>query len=542
MSKVKKIISSIVLATYLILTFYTPVAKAQEWYYSDFFSWYERVYDPDNSEEIFGERYTAAQVEWVIFSLFAWIINHVGFKDLNWCAINLVQGGATGGLIDFFKNLATKCPQAIDDICDIATWSVFTGFDTWGICHVGDAPPNQQLASNSGTLSVLKANLFPNRDLSLISYLERTFSKLNPVQEAEAQGFGFFAGNSVINIWRFIRNFTYFLLVLAVVVMAFMIMFRVKLSPQTVITVQSAIPKIVIGLILITFSYAIAGFLIDLMYVVLGLLTTIFTSTISRDSWGVMFETFTTRNTVGLFLIYWILWLVAAIWASFEFFGLGLVNILSALLMILVFVVLAIVLIIASFKIWWMLIKNYVSILLLIIFSPIYILGGSIGFGGFGAWVKAMLSNLAVYPVIASMLVFAFFFLATPFGGGTMIPFQPSPDYVITGANAWDPPLTFGTGAIELIMVFVSLSVIMLIPKVSEIIKSAIAGRPFAYGAAIGEGLAIAGTMGLGGAQYLSSQQQSYYKNLKTPPTRREEAYNTFWNVVSAMSRGRIKR
>ena len=40
-------------------------------------------------------------------------------------------------------------------------------------------------------------------------------------------------------------------------------------------------------------------------------------------------------------------------------------------------------------------------------------------------------------------------------------------------------------------MVFVSLSVIMLIPKVAEIIKSAVSGRPFGYGAAIGEAMAI---------------------------------------------------
>jgi len=59
--------------------------------------------------------------------------------------------------------------------------------------------------------------------------------------------------------------------------MAFMIMFRVRISPQTVITVQSALPKIIFTLILITFSYAIAGFLIDLMYVVIGIFSFIVT-------------------------------------------------------------------------------------------------------------------------------------------------------------------------------------------------------------------------------------------------------------------------
>jgi len=43
-----------------------------------------------------------------------------------------------------------------------------------------------------------------------------------------------------------------------------MIMLRVKISPQAVVTVQSAIPKLITTLILVTFSYAIAGLVIDL--------------------------------------------------------------------------------------------------------------------------------------------------------------------------------------------------------------------------------------------------------------------------------------
>ncbi|KKR01292.1 MAG: hypothetical protein UT24_C0005G0001, partial [Candidatus Woesebacteria bacterium GW2011_GWB1_39_12] len=494
----KKVLLVYLTLSFLFLSVFTPTAKAQ-WYNQDFFTWYERVYDPDNPDEIFGERYTAAQVEWVIFSFFSWFINHVGVKDLNWCVINLAQGGITGGLIDFFSNLATDCPAAVDDICAIATWSAFGGFDTFGICNVlgnNNTPSNYAstipVNNNSRSSSFFNYNLFPDRGISLLTYIKTAAAKFNIIPEAQAQGFGFStAANTVVNIWRFVRNLTYFLLVIAMVVMAFMIMFRVKLSPQTVITVQSAIPKIIITLVLITFSFAIAGFLIDLMYVVLGLLATFFTSTISRDSWATMFETFTQRNTVGLFLIYWLLWIVAALWASLNFSGAIVGNLLAVILVAIIWVVLAIVLIIATFKIWWMLIKTFVSILLLIIFSPIFILGGLIGFGGFGAWLKAMISNLAVYPVVAILLVFAFFFLATPFGGGTIVPFQPDPAYVITDASAWDPPLTFGSSALELMMVFVSLSVIMLIPKVAEIIKSAVSGRPFGYGAAIGEAFAM---------------------------------------------------
>ena len=53
-------------------------------------------------------------------------------------------------------------------------------------------------------------------------------------------------------------------------------MFRMKINPQNVATFQSAIPKIVTTLILITFAYAIAGFMIDLMFVLFNLIPSVF--------------------------------------------------------------------------------------------------------------------------------------------------------------------------------------------------------------------------------------------------------------------------
>jgi hypothetical protein len=43
---------------------------------------------------------------------------------------------------------------------------------------------------------------------------------------------------------------------------------------------------------------------------------------------------------------------------------------------------------------------------------------------------------------------------------------------------------------LPILYLFVSLGIMLLIPKVAEIIKSAITGKQFAYGSAIGEGLA----------------------------------------------------
>jgi len=87
-----------------------------------------------------------------------------------------------------------------------------------------------------------------------------------------AEGVGFAAIKPFMNIWKVFRDISYMLLVLVLIAIGFMIMFRAKLNPQTVISVENSLPKIVVALLLITFSFAIAGFLIDLMYVIIILI------------------------------------------------------------------------------------------------------------------------------------------------------------------------------------------------------------------------------------------------------------------------------
>lgn len=82
-----------------------------------------------------------------------------------------------------------------------------------------------------------------------------------------AEGIGFSVIKPFANIWKIFRDFSYMLLVLILIAIGFMVMFRTKIDAQTVITVESALPRIVMSLILITFSFAIAGFMIDLMYI-----------------------------------------------------------------------------------------------------------------------------------------------------------------------------------------------------------------------------------------------------------------------------------
>lgn len=78
-----------------------------------------------------------------------------------------------------------------------------------------------------------------------------------------AQGFGFKGLEFLLPLWKGARNIVYVLSSIIFVVIGLMIILRVKISPQAVVTVQSAIPQVITTLILVTFSYAIAGLMID---------------------------------------------------------------------------------------------------------------------------------------------------------------------------------------------------------------------------------------------------------------------------------------
>jgi len=100
-----------------------------------------------------------------------------------------------------------------------------------------------------------------------------------------AEGIGFAAIKPFMNIWKVFRDISYMLLVLVLIAIGFMIMFRAKINPQTVISVENSLPKIVVALLLITFSFPIAGFLIDLTYISIGIIAVFFSNVQNPPTW-----------------------------------------------------------------------------------------------------------------------------------------------------------------------------------------------------------------------------------------------------------------
>ncbi len=134
------------------------------------------------------------------------------------------------------------------------------------------------------TTSNLIAGLYRVPPASGVYYAYDVLHRLG-VTPAYAQGVGFTGLQPILPIWKAFRNVTYILFTLVFIFMGLAIIFRFKISPQAVITIENALPKIVGALILVTFSYAIAGFMIDLMYVVIGLGIAILKPAIDQNLW-----------------------------------------------------------------------------------------------------------------------------------------------------------------------------------------------------------------------------------------------------------------
>ncbi len=506
----KKLLISLLLVSALLPTFAVRPAHAQ-WYNQDPVTWYKHVYDSSNPTEIFGERYTAAQVDWIIMSFLTWPATKFFGPESTAC---LIEGITNNNLnVDSCKAIYDKLRNAINNFKAVLS----------------------QSEPRTSTLASLVKTLNQDKPLSGITYtknIARNFHLISQVHAQTGFGYGRFQGVTQ-DVWTASRNVSYALFVLVAIIFSFMIMFRVKISPQTVIAVQSALPKLIIALILATFSFAIAGFMVDIMYVVIGILSLILdpvipnaiTNVLKENTFELLTEGFVGTGVLGFLLfdlfaypitfIFALIALPGGVFGNLFTLG-GLVLLPLALIFALIFfIILIFALGYIHIKIILLLFKTVAYILLLVMFAPIQITLGLIFPGlGFSGWLRSLASHLAVFPILGLFFSLSFIFLAYAFDealkttalGETVSLFGLDLGGAGMGfVTGWPPLLGFGGGDIgALILLGVSLTLLFLAPKTAEIIKGLITGRPLSYGMAAGEALAFG--VGLGGITGVTRQ------------------------------------
>lgn len=134
-----------------------------------------------------------------------------------------------------------------------------------------------QSGSLTAQLNSAVIAMFTNPPANTVAFIIDAGQNLGFIpKQTYAQGIGFSGLSPLLPMWKVFRNLAYVILAFILVVVGFMVMLRKKIDPKTVVTVQNALPKIIIALILITFSYALVGILIDLSYLIIFIVYQLF--------------------------------------------------------------------------------------------------------------------------------------------------------------------------------------------------------------------------------------------------------------------------
>lgn len=406
--------------------------------------------------------------------------------------------------------------------------------------------------SSMGSLIVSTINTKPASSIEYFAYAQHKFAPIPQTYAANEQSVGFRSLGSLVNLWTIFRNIAYLIFVLVIVLTGIAIMLRLKIDPKMVMTIESAIPRIIIGLLLVTFSYAIAGFLIDVMYASTYLVANVLAQVDTQAKSDAIKEidtakqkgifvdpkdeaTVRNRDTVNPGAVYNQLYnnpvqfandtlndpnqpgggiagmaikgagsvkdAVAKIfnadinkvitppidgskpcdvWNVFcgasnlinvdigKSVGNALVFLLSYGIGVIAILVLIISILVALIRLWITLILNYVYIILDVVFSPFWIVFGLIPGSSlnFSAWLRSIISNLAVYPTLVFMFLFG---------------------RIIVGIFSTTPSLTqdqfiapfIGAPANGAIGALLGIGVILLTPNVIEMVKNALKAPQF---------------------------------------------------------------
>lgn len=352
------------------------------------------------------------------------------------------------------------------------------------------------------------------------------------VPNTYAQGIGFYALQPLAPIWKMFRNVSYMILVFIIVAIGFMIMFRGQINPQMEIGITNVLPRIVMTILLITFSFAIAGFLIDFMYVVMGLGASIIATNFPGAIFADQNQQVDIMGNAG-----WLFHNVVAngdIWASGgallslvpqglqtllrtvitivtipalgalnpkvqtlikgEMFksipGVGsflgaitgtligriLFTLISGILFPLILsLIVYVTALFLFFRIFFLLLTTYIKILLSIIFSPIVLLFEAFpGRSTFGFWFKGLFFNLMTFPIVTILIMVSGLIVNIGADSG----FNYANDLIrldtwneLTNSQTlWAPPFLYSAHG-QGFTVLVGLSILFIIPDIVAFIK-----------------------------------------------------------------------
>ncbi|MBI4039487.1 hypothetical protein HY388_01505 [Candidatus Daviesbacteria bacterium] len=364
-------------------------------------------------------------------------------------------------------------------------------------------PINQPITLESqgvlGGLASLIGGLYTLPPASGVDYLANLGKELQIIPTAYAShGYrdGLRALEPVQGFWRTSRDIAYLGFVVIFVIIGLMVMLRAKIDPRTVVTIQSAIPRIVIGLILVTFSYAIVGLMFDLLQMGMQLITNILIPKfagkppigdewnlfrLSNDATGDIGSGFTIRVEGG-----GILALISMLNGITQFFGLqgGIVA-----------VIIAITVVSTAFRLFFTLLNRYVTLVLNVIFAPFVFLISTLPISGdlLGNWLKKSIASALAFPAVFLALALAAIITKAP-------SWQVDPN-ALGGKDFWIPDLLNYVVDSRFINNLIGLGIFIMTPSIPTMLEGALNLKPSQTGGEVGKTLQSAASRipGIGG-------------------------------------------
>lgn len=314
----------------------------------------------------------------------------------------------------------------------IDTIGIFTGLV--GGCHDPEACRNQPSAL--GSVTQLIGVLYQYPPASGLAYTRHVLANAGILAKpAYAQGIGFAGLSPFLPLWETTRNIAYALIVIVMLIIGFMIIFRMKIDPKTIISLQAAIPNIVLTLILITFSYAIVGFLIDIMYLVMAIIINVFLT--GMDQTDKMGQLQTDFMTGGVWQLAKYIFgggfasvddIGRALWGGIAgatgvatiigkvFASLTLLNALAiggGAIALIFLLILLLGLLFTFIRLLLLLLNSYLQLIIGLILGPLQLLTGAVpGRTAFTDWILNIIANLSVFPTTVAVIMFGTYLTA----------------------------------------------------------------------------------------------------------------------------------
>ncbi|MBP9814125.1 hypothetical protein KBC80_02925 [Candidatus Woesebacteria bacterium] len=372
--------------------------------------------------------------------------------------------------------------------------------------------------STMAGLSNIALGTFTNPPASTYAFVSDIGKTLGFMPQVQAQGIGFSGLSVMLPLWKAFRNIAYALLAVIMIAIGFMVMFRKKIDPKTVVTVQNAIPRIVVALLLVTFSYAIVGIMIDLMYLSIILIVSVIgaasNGTLGKAvSIGVSnfnlnplsgpvslpTNTLTTPEVTSILLSGGVGKLLGFFFGSgfqaFNDIGSMLVGVvgepvanvakvagpllgflingpkgaLAGTLLsgpVLLSVILVVILLFGFIRLVFMLLDAYINIIIALLTAPFQLMMEAIpGTNSFTSWFRNLLSKLIAFPITVILLLVAAILTSEDNSGAI-----------------WAPPLLSSGGGTFGMAGLIGLGMLMIIPTVVGGIQKAMKAEPMIPG------------------------------------------------------------